>query len=304
VLLTAAGIRPALLRINASRISPEQYSRLWRSDIEHLGDEFFGQDPRRMKPGSFALLCRSVVHCADLERALVRASRFFDVFLDEHGLEICRRAACPADVSARGTGRARPFGHETLLVIAHGLACWLVGRRIPILAADFAYPPPAHAAEYRDLFGPQSSFSSAGDVPRVLIVLSQPAGGADRGDRQGIPEPGAGQHPAQIQEHPELVDPDPASATADSSRTTCPDLEQVAREMNAAPATLRRKLKAEGQTYQGIKDDLRRDLAITDLSETDLSIRTSRWPSGFSSQAPSTGPFASGRRPPRAAYRR
>jgi AraC-like DNA-binding protein len=60
-----------------------------------------------------------------------------------------------------------------------------------------------------------------------------------------------------------------------------PDLEAMAREVNTAPATLRRKLKAEGQTYQAIKDDLRRDLAITYLSGTQLSIRDIALALGF-----------------------
>ena len=34
----------------------------------------------------------------------------------------------------------RIFGHEVLLMLLHGVACWLVGRRIPILRAQFALP--------------------------------------------------------------------------------------------------------------------------------------------------------------------
>lgn len=281
VLLTAAGIRPALLQINASRISPEQYSRLWRSYIEHLGDEFFGQDARRMKPGSFALLCRSVVHCVDLERALVRAGRFFDVFLDEHGLQISRsEQRARLTLVQRGPGNARPFGHETLLVIAHGLACWLVGRRIPILAAAFAYPPPVHAAEYRDLFGPQLSFAA----PETFLEFSSSFLDLPVVQTETSAKEFLSLAPANI-----LLKYKSTQSLSTRIRRRLrqilpddlPDLEQVAREMNAAPATLRRKLKAEGQTYQGIKDDLRRDLAISYLSETDLSIRDIALALGF-----------------------
>ena len=281
VLLTAAGIRPALLRINASRISPEQYSRLWRSYIEHLGDEFFGQDARRMKPGSFALLCRSVVHCVDLERALDRAGRFFDVFLDEHGLQISRsEERARLTLVKRGAGNARLFGHETLLVIAHGLACWLVGRRIPILAAAFAYPPPVHAAEYRDLFGPQLSFAA----PETFLEFSSSFLDLPVVQTETSAKEFLRLAPANI-----LLKYKSTQSLSTRIRRRLrqilpgdlPDLEQVAREMNAAPATLRRKLKAEGQTYQGIKDDLRRDLAITYLSETDLSIRDIALALGF-----------------------
>ena len=60
-----------------------------------------------------------------------------------------------------------------------------------------------------------------------------------------------------------------------------PDLDAMARELHLAPATLRRRLKAEGHTYQVIKDDLRRDLAITYLSGTQLPIRDIALSLGF-----------------------
>jgi AraC-like DNA-binding protein len=51
-----------------------------------------------------------------------------------------------------------------------------------------------------------------------------------------------------------------------------PVLEEIAREFDVAPTTLRRRLDAEGTSYQGIKDDLRRDAAIHHLCGSRLSI--------------------------------
>ena len=281
VLLSEAGIRPALLRINASRVSPEQYSRLWRRYIERFGDEFFGQDSRRMKPGSFALLCRSVVHVANLCRALERASRCFDIFLDDHGMAVSRiDTRARLTIACRAPSTVRPFGHETLLVMAHGLACWLVGRRIPILAATFAYAAPAHALEYRDLFGPQLTFNAPDTrIEFSTAFLDLPVVQTERSAKEFLrlapanillKYKSAQSLSARIRRRLRQILPD-----------DLPDLEAMAREVNTAPATLRRKLKAEGQTYQAIKDDLRRDLAITYLSGTQLSIRDIALALGF-----------------------
>jgi AraC-like DNA-binding protein len=49
-------------------------------------------------------------------------------------------------------------------------------------------------------------------------------------------------------------------------------LEDVAREFHVSPTTLRRRLDAEGTSYQGIKDELRRDAAVHHLCGTRLSI--------------------------------
>jgi AraC-like DNA-binding protein len=280
-LLAPAGIHPSLLKIDASRVSAEQYAGLWRTYIERLGDEFFGQDARRMKPGSFALLCRSVVHCKSLEAALQHAARFFDVILDEHGLALSRAGARARLTLLQPEGApARPFGHETLLVIVHGLACWLVGRRIPILAAAFAYPEPLHSGEYPDLFVAQPRF----DAPATMLefpatVLDLPIVQSEDSAKEFLR-----QAPANIL----LKYKSTQSLSARIRRRLrqilpddLPDLESMARELNTAPATLRRKLKAEGQTYQAIKDDLRRDLAISYLSATQLPIRDIALSLGF-----------------------
>ena len=46
----------------------------------------------------------------------------------------------------------------------------------------------------------------------------------------------------------------------------------MAAALNMAEATLRRRLKQEGATYQSIRDALRRDLAIARLADTTQTI--------------------------------
>ena len=51
-----------------------------------------------------------------------------------------------------------------------------------------------------------------------------------------------------------------------------PTLEQVARQLALTPQTLRRRLAREGLSFQGLKDDLRRDAAIGDLADPRLTL--------------------------------
>ena len=51
-----------------------------------------------------------------------------------------------------------------------------------------------------------------------------------------------------------------------------PVLEQVASEFHVTPTTLRRRLEAEGTSYQNLKDELRRDAAVHYLCTTQLSV--------------------------------
>jgi AraC-like DNA-binding protein len=51
-----------------------------------------------------------------------------------------------------------------------------------------------------------------------------------------------------------------------------PSLDAVGHALSMTPQTLRRRLRDEGQGYQAIKDDLRRDVAIEYLNQPELTL--------------------------------
>lgn len=69
--------------------------------------------------------------------------------------------------------------------------------------------------------------------------------------------------------------------SADLGRT----LGEVAGRLHMSPRTLMRRLRGEGLSFQGIKDELRRDLAILDLARAELSLGEIGYALGFSSPA-------------------
>jgi AraC-like DNA-binding protein len=64
-----------------------------------------------------------------------------------------------------------------------------------------------------------------------------------------------------------------------------PDFEALAAELNMTAATMRRRLAEEGASYQGIKDQLRRDLAISYLSHSNRSVMDIALELGFSERS-------------------
>ena len=64
-----------------------------------------------------------------------------------------------------------------------------------------------------------------------------------------------------------------------------PEFETLAGEMNMTAATLRRRLHDEGTSYQSIKDQLRRDLAISYLSHSARSAMDIGLELGFSERS-------------------
>lgn len=282
-LLHAAGIPPALLQQGPGRVSPQQFSALWLAVARVLDDELFGQDSRRMKVGSFAMLAHSLVPCATLEQALQRMVRFFNLLLDDFHCSLeCDGRHARLAIRHRGAMHPAPIlGYETLLMMQHGLACWLVGRRIPVLSASFAYPEPARSAEYQRMYSAQLRFSQESTaVTFERSCLALPVIQDERTVKDFLRHA-----PANI-----VLKYQNSSGLAAgirrrlraTSRADWPDFEALAHSLNLTPSTLRRRLEDEGQSFQGIKDQLRRDMAASYLRNSAKSMAEVAFELGFS----------------------
>ncbi len=285
-LLRQVGISPNLLQVPLARVSARQYGELWRLIALTLDDEFFGQDSRRMKSGSFAMLCHSVLKCRSLAQAMDRSLRFFGILLDDlAGTLVRERGEARIELHARAEGAAqRVFAHEILLMLLYGVACWLVGRRIPILRTRFSYAEPAHSAEYRLMYCTALAF----DAPCTAIAF----------DAAYLDLPIV-QNERTIKEFlrtaPENIILKYKNGSGVSARIRrrlrqvlpggIPEFDALARELRMTPATLRRRLHDEGSSFQSIKDQLRRDLALRYLSHSSRSVMDIALELGFSERS-------------------
>jgi AraC-like DNA-binding protein len=283
-LLERVGLSPGLLQVPQARVSAKQYGQLWRLVALTLDDEFFGQDSRRMKAGTFAMICHAVLKCNSLGRALERSLRFYALILDDIGGRLVREGAEAAiELHDKAPG-GRVFAHEVLLMLLHGVSCWLVGRRIPVLRAQFSYPEPAHSAEYRSMYSTQLSFRAS----HTALVF--PASYLDLPIVQN-----ENSLKDFLRTAPENILVKYKNGSSLGARTRrrlrqclpgpLPEFEAVAAEMHMTAATLRRRLHDEGTTYQAIKDHLRRDLAISYLTHSDRSAMDIGLELGFSERS-------------------
>ncbi len=273
-LLRQAGISPELLGSPQARVSSTHYGQLWHGISQTLDDEFFGMDSHRMKAGSFTLLCHSLIHADTLERALRRAMRFLRVVLDDLAGELHCDGSVARIVLKDVRGEEQPkraFAYGTYLLMLHGLACWLVGRRIPVLRADFRCPEPAFSDEWRILFAQELGFDQPhSGISFPIDYLAMPNIQNERTMKEFLRSA-----PANF-----LVKYKNSTSLSAKIRrrlremppSAWPDFATLAQQFHASAATLRRRLDDEGQSYRSILDDLRRDLAITLLSDTQQGI--------------------------------
>lgn len=272
--LRVAGIPDEVPGSPHARVTAEAFSALWLAVAHELDDEFFGLDARRMKVGSFALLCHAVVNADHLDRALKRILAAFRVLLDDIDAELRHDNGHAVVVLAN---RIRPpadprFAVEALLVMVHGLMCWLTGHRIPLLRAQFAYPRPAHASEYTAMFSEHLDFDAASTSIRFdAATLGAPVVQNASTLRQFL-------RTAPQSVFLKYKNEDSWTAKlrrrlrASIGGSDWPLLFDVADEFHVTPATLRRRLEAEGTSYQDLKDQLRRDLAIDRLCNSTMSV--------------------------------
>jgi AraC-like DNA-binding protein len=266
-LLQSAGIEPTLLGNDQARIPVHSYARLWRQLARALDDEFFGMDARPLRRGSFAFLCRACMHQPTVGAALQRAVEFLALMLaDYDGRLATQQSLAEIVIHERSAEPKRAFSCFTYWMIVHGIACWLAGRRIPILAMELRGPAPRYVGDYQVMFTPNLRF----ERPRTRLIFA--AEHLDIPVRRSATELRRflARAPANI-----LVryrDPDSLGwrirqRLRNLPAAEFPAIESMASQCGVSVATLRRRLAEEGAGYQALKDSVRRERAVLWLAE-------------------------------------
>jgi AraC-like DNA-binding protein len=276
-LVEAAGISPTMLTSPKSRVSSAQYGALWSGIARALDDEFFGQDSHPMRCGSFIAMTQTALTARNGAQAMARALGFMRLVLDDLSAQLATQLTtqppCVRITFTHRDGTPQPsmFAYATYFILVYGLVCWLVGRRIPLLAASFrcAEPPAAH--EYRLMFCDAMRFGQdASYVDLSPEFLALPVVQTTESIKPFLRDaPGSfvvkyrnpGSLAARIRK---MLRAQPMAGW--------PAADQMASRLHVAEATMRRHLKQEGHTFQSIKDDLRRDIAIGELQTSGRSI--------------------------------
>ncbi|WP_095056536.1 AraC family transcriptional regulator [Pseudomonas sp. Irchel s3f7] len=285
-LLQQLGISSELLDEPRARIAPEQFTQLIQALWLALDDEYLGFGQAPSKPGSFAMMCHAVIHCRNLEKALNRGLLFYSLFPGAPRLSLTHEDEwVRLSLDDGALWDPDHFLTESLLVIWHRFGSWLIGQRIRLEQATFSYPRPEHGAEYDLLFSCPLTFCAEKSTTAQSSLLfhsrylNMPLLQDERTLKHFLER-----SPANLLSRPD--DGDSLSSrlrrllSRDNSRW--PDLEAVAAQLHISPQTLRRHLREEGSSFQELKDQLRRDIAIYHLSRADLSLQQIAEQLGFS----------------------
>lgn len=266
------------------RVTHDQIVRFYQLIAAETGDEMMGLWSRPIRSGTLKHLCASMRGASSLSAALYRFTSFWNLLLDDYELrlETDEQRMCIL-LEPRADEKPQRFGHMLMLKLGHGVASWLTGRELPLSEVGFAFERPVFAEDYPVLFPSPIRFGA----PRSRIVFSEGLGDLPisrsememqefllRAPRDWI-FTSFREHALSLRLRELLLQADRLDF----------HLRDAAQSLNLTPRTLMRRLDAEGTSFQAIKDGLRRDIAIRDLSRGLKSIEEISQDVGFASAA-------------------
>lgn len=282
--LAVAQIAPARVADPQARITAAQMERISDHAMRELDDEALGWFERRLPWGSYGMLARASLSAPTLGVALKRWCRHHGLLTDSIALQLASHGD-QAEVTLterRDLGPLREFCQVSVLRNLLGVASWLIDSRMPLQAAAFAWPAPPHADAYRVLFPAPTSFLAP--VTRLQFdarYLALPL----RRDEQALNQMLQHALPLLVQAYRRdrlLVE-----RTRRLLRTApqhSHNAEALAAQLHVSERTLHRQLHEQGQSLQGLKDAVRRELATDLLLRTRQPIKQVAQAAGFQSE--------------------
>ncbi len=278
------------INLDEQRIDLDDLGPLLRRLWHEMEDEASGFLTRPFKIGMFSMMCHAIITAGNLRRALLRSARFLELLnedlsveLDEIGDEarLSVKYSNPHDLDSI-------FFITSIFVIWIRLSCWLVQRSILLERIEFTFKEPDYSHEFDLMFPCRHKFSQTNN--RVIFnkkFLSLPItqdsetltsflhNAPESLLTQFRSDESTSAHIKRLLLHRNGMNVELENMS----------FEDVASELHTTTHTVRRRLKEEGNSFQEIKDSIRREQALTLLDNNSLSLQHISEKLGFSETA-------------------
>ena len=259
-----------------------------------------GFTQQRCKQGVFAIMARQSIQYQTLREALIQGAHFYHLIRNDLDITFTETEN-EAVLSLSLKDEMLDPDHllvEFFLLIWHRFSIWLVGNKVPLKYATFKFPVPAHAKEYSLFFPCYCRFNQTeNSIVFDRSALSLPIKRSEKELKQFLKN-----SPEDLLNKPIFLNTFTSQVMnymgGNLSKTTnkvmlhsMPLIEEVANYFNMSSRNLRRRLKEENSSYQGIKDTVRKNLAIRLLTENELAINQISREVGFNEPAAFTRAF-------------
>ncbi|ETX11451.1 AraC family transcriptional regulator [Marinomonas ushuaiensis DSM 15871] len=263
--------------------SAYRYGMLYQKIMWLMQDESFGMlSGGKVPNGTFRMMCLCIIHAKSLAHALYRCSDFYEICRGPTVKPVLIKKGrfalvtfAPIDASTGDVNSlVTPESKEqlrTTLSMWHHFICWLIGRRLSLKAAYFTSERPDDVEYYKTLFQSEVKFNQhANALVFPANYLDMPIVQTEDSLR-GFLKTAPYQLMVMVENDNSLKSQVMAMLGKDFSREM-PSAEEVASALNMSVSTLRRRLNDEKTSYQHIKDECRKEAAITYMNAPRLSI--------------------------------
>lgn len=285
-ILQAQGISTNILNNPKFRVSALSFSELNRSITQLLGDEALGLLSKPIPMGFLDLSTRACSSCETIKDSLNMWRDVHNMF--DNGLTVHTNFTDDGGYLAfkvtKNDSIKSNYIIESLLLSVHRIHCWLAKEYLPIEHVDLAYPEPEFSEEYRFVFyDAPVRFNQKKNAIHFSRQVLKSGCYRDKNDLKVMRE----KNYISL-----LTQPKKIKSTYVRIRVWMenlfreghnnPQLIEAAEHINLSEQTLRRYLNKEGYTFQQLKDDTRRDMAIHFIDRRELSVEEIGFQLGFS----------------------
>lgn len=285
--LAAAQIPPGWVADASRRITAAQMEALSGAAMQALDDEALGWFARPLPWGSYGMLARASLSAPTLGLALKRWCRHHRLIAPDITLAVNTSGEVASITLTEhrppgGGGGLREFCFVSVLRNVHGLACWFVDSRIPLLGAQFPFEPPAHAQAYGVLFDGPTRFGAEPatirfDARYLALPLQRDEAAMQQMLQRALPltvrpyrrDRLLVQRVRQVLQHQPLA---------------AHNAHDLAAVLHTSARTLHRQLKDEGASLQALKDEVRHQRATHLLQRTQRPIKQVAQAAGFQNE--------------------
>ena len=271
--LRGARIDSALIAGDRTRVSSASFRQLTKYLIVELQDENAGLLAHRTKCGTFAMMCYAAIGCPTLGQFLQRCTEFNALVNEDVSLKLERDGE-----QARYSLTPLPGAVDDdeliimiLLGITHRLSNWAIGQTITLDRVNITREQPGYAHEYNFLFmAPVHFGQKVNSLSFAANYLDMPIAQTGLELDQFLSTPTI--HLMTSHDSGRSLTSKIRAMIREDVAGNFPEFSTIAETLHMATATLRRKLRSEGSSYQQLKDDIRRDTAIYYLGRGTISI--------------------------------
>ena len=288
--LAQAQIAPALLNDAGARITAAQMEAVSGAAMRELNDEALGWFARPLPWGSYGLLARASLSSPTLGVALKRWCRHHSLLANDITLAVTTsESVASITITEHRTagpiapgGALREFCLVSMLRNIHGLACWFIDSRLPLLGAQFPFAPPAHAEAYGVLFDGPTDFGAGPaairfDARYLALPLKRDEAAMNQMLQRALPLT------VRAYRRDRLLVPRVRQVLM-SQPLDAHNANDLAARLGLSARSLHRQLKEEGASLQTLKDEVRKQLALTLLQRTNRPIKQVAQATGFQNE--------------------